>query len=167
MTTKETTAFILKPFRSPKSKKLKAAVVFVPRRSHFDIENERSSTNEFRVRPWLPSTNRTHVSFSSLRNYRTGFLHTLLDFDLHMDRAHIHSKYRNTRRSAQLPFRYHVFKRRAHIGAQRCCACLEHRNLRAIRKGSQPRMDQVLLDWGRPPAYAPDIHSLCRNHVDL
>ncbi|KAI0255918.1 MBOAT, membrane-bound O-acyltransferase family-domain-containing protein [Lactifluus subvellereus] len=48
MTTKETTAYILKPFRSPRSKKLKAAVVFVPRLSHFDIENERSSTNEFR-----------------------------------------------------------------------------------------------------------------------
>ena len=50
ITTNETTAYILKPFRSPKSKRLKSAVVFVPRLSHFDIENERSSTNEFRVR---------------------------------------------------------------------------------------------------------------------
>lgn len=164
MTTKETTAYILKPFRSPKSKKLKAAVIFVPRLSHFDIENERSSTNEFRVRPWLRSTIRSH---RIVLIYQTGFLHTLLDFDIHMDRTHIHSKYRKTRRSAQLPVRYHVFKRCAHIGAQRCCACLGHRNLRAIRKGSQPRVDQVLLDWGRPPAYAPDIHSLYRNHVDF
>ena len=47
--TEETGAYVLKPFRSPKSKKLKTAVVFVPRLSHFDIENERSNKNEFRV----------------------------------------------------------------------------------------------------------------------
>jgi hypothetical protein len=47
--TKETGAYVLKPFRSPKSKKLRTAVVFVPRLSHFDIENERSNKNEFRV----------------------------------------------------------------------------------------------------------------------
>ncbi|KAF8269797.1 MBOAT, membrane-bound O-acyltransferase family-domain-containing protein [Lactarius quietus] len=39
---------VLKSSRSPNSKKLRAAVAFVPRLSHFDIENERSSTNEFR-----------------------------------------------------------------------------------------------------------------------
>jgi hypothetical protein len=49
VTAKETGTYVLKPFRSPKSKKLKAAVVFVPRLSHFDIENERSNRNEFRV----------------------------------------------------------------------------------------------------------------------
>jgi hypothetical protein len=49
VTSKETGAYVLKPFRSPKSKKLKTAVVFVPRLSHFDIENERSNKNEFRV----------------------------------------------------------------------------------------------------------------------
>ncbi|KAI0285808.1 MBOAT, membrane-bound O-acyltransferase family-domain-containing protein [Russula aff. rugulosa BPL654] len=48
VTSKETGTYVLKPFRSPKSKKLKAAVVFVPRLSHFDIENERSNKNEFR-----------------------------------------------------------------------------------------------------------------------
>lgn len=41
-------AYVLKSSRSQYSKKLKEAVAFVPRRSHFDIENERSSTNEFR-----------------------------------------------------------------------------------------------------------------------
>lgn len=46
--TKEVGTFVLKPFRSPKSKKLKATVAFVPRLSHFDIDNERSNTNEFR-----------------------------------------------------------------------------------------------------------------------
>jgi hypothetical protein len=49
VTTKETGTYVLKPFRSTKSKKLKNAVVFVPRLSHFDIENERSNKNEFRV----------------------------------------------------------------------------------------------------------------------
>ena len=49
ITSKETGTYVLKPFRSPKSKKLKTAVVFVPRLSHFDIENERSNKNEFRV----------------------------------------------------------------------------------------------------------------------
>ncbi|KAI9458108.1 MBOAT, membrane-bound O-acyltransferase family-domain-containing protein [Russula earlei] len=48
LSTKHTGTYILKPFRSPKSKKLKTAVVFVPRLSHFDIENERSNKNEFR-----------------------------------------------------------------------------------------------------------------------
>jgi hypothetical protein len=48
--TKEMGTYVLKPFRSPKSKKLKTAVVFVPRLTHFDIENERSKNNEFRVR---------------------------------------------------------------------------------------------------------------------
>lgn len=51
VTVKETGTYVLKPFRSPKSKKLKTAVVFVPRLSHFDIENERSNKNEFRVSP--------------------------------------------------------------------------------------------------------------------
>ena len=51
VTTKEAGTYVFKPFRSPKSKKLKTAVVFVPRLSHFDIENEQSNKNEFRVRP--------------------------------------------------------------------------------------------------------------------
>jgi hypothetical protein len=56
ITTKETGTYVLKPFRSPKSKKLKTAVVFVPRLSHFDIENERSNKNEFRVNPTASSS---------------------------------------------------------------------------------------------------------------
>ncbi|KAI9451689.1 MBOAT, membrane-bound O-acyltransferase family-domain-containing protein [Lactarius psammicola] len=46
--TNGSSGYVLKTSRSPYSKKLKAAVAFVPRLSHFDIENERSSTNEFR-----------------------------------------------------------------------------------------------------------------------
>ncbi|THH16971.1 hypothetical protein EW146_g3763 [Bondarzewia mesenterica] len=46
--TNEGTLYVSKPFRSRYSKKLKAAVSFVPRTSAFDIENESSSTNEFR-----------------------------------------------------------------------------------------------------------------------
>ncbi|KAH9066709.1 MBOAT, membrane-bound O-acyltransferase family-domain-containing protein [Lactarius vividus] len=48
VTTNGSAAYVLKSSRSQYSKKLKEAVAFVPRRSHFDIENERSSTNEFR-----------------------------------------------------------------------------------------------------------------------
>jgi hypothetical protein len=60
MATKETGTYILKPYRSPKSKKLRTAVVFVPRLSHFDIENERSNNNEFRVRLHSPPFIRAH-----------------------------------------------------------------------------------------------------------
>lgn len=68
--TKETGTYVLKPFRSPKSRKLKTAVVFVPRLSHFDIENERSNKNEFRVRPrhvYAPSTH-THSRLTVMRS---------------------------------------------------------------------------------------------------
>jgi sterol O-acyltransferase len=44
----DSTAYVLKTSRSPNSKKLRAAVAFIPRLSHFDVENERSGTNEFR-----------------------------------------------------------------------------------------------------------------------
>jgi hypothetical protein len=50
------TSYVLKTTRSPNSKKLRAAVAFVPRLSHFDVGNERSSTNEFRVGPRLRVT---------------------------------------------------------------------------------------------------------------
>ena len=64
MATEETGTYILKPYRSPKSKKLRTAVVFVPRLSHFDIENERSNNNEFRVRlhspPFIRATTTQH-----------------------------------------------------------------------------------------------------------
>jgi len=61
MTTDGSTAFVFKSSRLPNHKKLKAAVAFVPRLSPFDIENERSSTNEFRVDP------RSHVPSRTLR----------------------------------------------------------------------------------------------------
>lgn len=48
--TKDGTLYVSKPFRSTYSKRLKAAVTFVPRTSHFDIGNEMSGANEFRVR---------------------------------------------------------------------------------------------------------------------
>ncbi|KZV68234.1 MBOAT-domain-containing protein [Peniophora sp. CONT] len=46
--TKDGAVFISKPYRSRNSKKLRAAVAFVPRRSHFDIQNTESSANQFR-----------------------------------------------------------------------------------------------------------------------
>ncbi|PSR82606.1 hypothetical protein PHLCEN_2v6039 [Hermanssonia centrifuga] len=46
--TTQGTVYVSKPFRSGSSKKLRAVVAFAPRKSHFDISNERSGTNEFR-----------------------------------------------------------------------------------------------------------------------
>ena len=109
---KQNGTYVFKPFLSPKSKKLKTAVVFVPRLSPFDIENERSNQNEFRVRahPRL-RTPALHTTF------KTGVLHALLDLDLHMGNSHIRPKHRNTRRAAQLPVCHHVLERCAHVGS--------------------------------------------------
>ncbi|KAG6331832.1 hypothetical protein ID866_7254 [Astraeus odoratus] len=46
--TTEGTLYVSKPFRSKRSKKLRAIVTFEPRKSHFDTTNEQSGTNEFR-----------------------------------------------------------------------------------------------------------------------
>lgn len=67
--TQGTGTYVLRPFRSPKSKKLKTAVVFVPRLSHFDINNERSNNNEFRVRlPSLFDGQKTYHSLAQRSN---------------------------------------------------------------------------------------------------
>jgi sterol O-acyltransferase len=67
--TQGTGTYVLKPFRSPKSKKLKTAVVFVPRLSHFDINNEHSNRNEFRVRlPSLFDAPKTYHSLAQRSN---------------------------------------------------------------------------------------------------
>ncbi|KDR80713.1 hypothetical protein GALMADRAFT_241124 [Galerina marginata CBS 339.88] len=42
------TLYVSKPYRSTTSKKLRALITFAPRKSVFDITNDRSSTNEFR-----------------------------------------------------------------------------------------------------------------------
>ena len=47
--TSEGTLYVSKPYRSKSSKKLRALITFAPRKSHFDINNESSGTNEFRV----------------------------------------------------------------------------------------------------------------------
>ena len=44
------TLYVSKPYRSKSSKKLRALITFAPRKSVFDIGNETSITNEFRVR---------------------------------------------------------------------------------------------------------------------
>ncbi|THV02464.1 MBOAT-domain-containing protein [Dendrothele bispora CBS 962.96] len=46
--TSDGTLYVSKPFRSKTSKKLRALVAFAPRQSAFDINNEASTTNEFR-----------------------------------------------------------------------------------------------------------------------
>jgi len=47
--TTEGTIYVSKPFRSKKSKKLRATITFTPRISAFDTTNESSGANEFRV----------------------------------------------------------------------------------------------------------------------
>ncbi|OCH96310.1 MBOAT-domain-containing protein [Obba rivulosa] len=46
--TAEGTLYVSKPFRSSETHKLRALITFQPRKSHFDINNESSSGNEFR-----------------------------------------------------------------------------------------------------------------------
>ncbi len=117
VTTKEPGAYVLKPFRSPKSKKLKTAVVFVPRLSHFDIENERSNKNEFRVRPSSPpSAIHTVTTLTIMRSTGLGILYALLDFDLYMGSPHLRSKHRNTRHPTQSAICHHVLARRPYVG---------------------------------------------------
>ena len=84
-----------------------------------------------------------------------------------MGGSHVRSKHRNTGRTAQSAICDHVLERRSHVGAQRCRTRLEHRDLRAIRESGQSRLDQVLLDWGYPPTFTPDIHSLRCHQVDV
>ena len=48
--TTQGTIYVSKPIRTGKSRKLRAMVSFSPRKSAFDITNEQSFTNEFRVR---------------------------------------------------------------------------------------------------------------------
>lgn len=45
----EGTLYVSKPFRSKSAKRLRALVTFKPRKSHFDMTNESSGSNEFRV----------------------------------------------------------------------------------------------------------------------
>lgn len=47
--TSDGTIYVSKPYRSKSSKKLRALVTFTPRESVFDINNQRSGSNEFRV----------------------------------------------------------------------------------------------------------------------
>ena len=44
------TLYVSKPYLSKSSKKLRALITFTPRKSVFDITNQQSSANEFRVR---------------------------------------------------------------------------------------------------------------------
>ncbi len=60
------TLFVSKPYRSSRSKNLRAVISFVPRNSAFDINNVSSNTNEFRVYfscvPWHSPPLTTSIS---------------------------------------------------------------------------------------------------------
>lgn len=57
--TAEGTLYVSKPFRSKASKKLRATISFKARKSHFDMSNESTGSNEFRV--GVTSTGRGRV----------------------------------------------------------------------------------------------------------
>jgi sterol O-acyltransferase len=77
------TLVVSKPYRSSRSKKLRAVISFIPRNSAFDINNVSSSTNEFRVYfsrvPWhLPPLTTSTSSRASLRS--SGYLYSSSPF---------------------------------------------------------------------------------------
>lgn len=88
------TLYVSKPYRSRDSKKLRALITFEPRSSTFDMGNEDSNKNEFRVRVFLAVSN-AHPDVS------IGVLYSLLDVDVHIHNSDICQKYRNQWQSSQ------------------------------------------------------------------
>lgn len=73
------TLYVSKPYRSKSSKKLRAQITFAPRNSAFDINNEHSVSNEFRVRSHLVLyINRSSFirAFSRYFGYQYSSLHS-------------------------------------------------------------------------------------------
>lgn len=62
------TLYVSKPYRSKSSKKLRALITFAPRTSVFDIGNETSITNEFRVRRY-PNISDHLYSYDSAKGF--------------------------------------------------------------------------------------------------
>jgi hypothetical protein len=82
--TPEGTIYVSKPFRSKSSKKLRAMITFAPRQSHFDINNEQSGSNEFRVCTLVQHVSKIH--------YFLGLFHPVLDIHVHLHRQHLYKK---------------------------------------------------------------------------
>ncbi|KAF8548937.1 MBOAT-domain-containing protein [Imleria badia] len=75
----EGTLYVSKPFRSKSTKRLRALITFKPRKSHFDMTNESSGSNEFRgffTLFWMSLflfTLQTFVSSLELNGYALSF----------------------------------------------------------------------------------------------
>lgn len=79
----EGTLYISKPYRTKDSRKLQALITFTPRKSAFDISNEVSGVNEFRV------SNLFHLSTPFIE-LSVGILLPFLGFTIHMDHSNIY-----------------------------------------------------------------------------
>lgn len=69
----EGTLYVSKPFRSKSAKKFRALITFKPRKSHFDMSNESSGSNEFRVGAGsLPCRGRDLTAFARGSSHSSG-----------------------------------------------------------------------------------------------
>ena len=100
--TENGTIHVSKPFRSRASKKLRALVTFTPRTSHFDTNNERSGSNEFRVR--------TLVHYLAQLNSRAGLFLVVLDFRVSIHATDVHNELRIEWVPAQLQISCSTFQ---------------------------------------------------------
>lgn len=129
--TTDGTIYVSQPFRSKSSKKLRALITFAPRKSHFDTTNERSGTNEFRVRTILDSGTRFLIL---LRPY-PGFLHSVLDIYVLVHCQHLYQQCREERLSLEFCVCHHVIEGCRYIGHQRRRTGLNDWFMRAVRQG--------------------------------
>jgi len=100
------TLVVSKPYRSSRSKNLRAVISFIPRNSAFDINNVSSSTNEFRVCFFLA------IYLHSPLPYLSGLLYAFLDIFVHLRPSELCTKYRDQWSSSQPSLCYDVLTRR-------------------------------------------------------
>lgn len=156
--TADGTLYVSKPYRS-RSKKLRALISFVPRNSTFDINNESSNKNEFRVR--------STIILSTKLIFLAGFLHSFLDLFIHLHYPELCAQHRSTWASSQPPLCHHVFARRYHPCFKRRCSRPQHRYLCPNCKEFEKWMVTILLDWRNPTTSAADHNTLCYHLLDL
>jgi hypothetical protein len=103
------TLYVSKPYRSKSSKKLRAQITFYPRSSAFDINNEHSGSNEFRVRSCLDLIHQALILSSGL------FL-AVLDLNIYLYSPNICPKHRSKWTSSQSSFCHNVLSRCFYTG---------------------------------------------------
>lgn len=153
------TLYVSKPYRSKSSKKLRAQITFAPRSSAFDINNEHSGSNEFRVRSCL--------ALVPTLTFSLGFLLTVLDLNIYLYSPNICPKHRSKWTSTQPSFCHNVFSRCYHIGSKWCCTRSQHWHLCTICNGHKKRMDTLLLDGIDSATSTSDFSSFRSNHLDF